>query len=67
MVKTYSHAKVQQLVSSEDRVETNGWTEGWMDGQSDGGDCITSPSLMRSVIMNVLARFSSTSKIWLDG
>ena len=32
----HSHAKVQgqRSVGSEDRVETNGWT--------DGGDCITS-------------------------
>ena len=36
MVMTYPHAKVQgqQSVSSEDRVETDGWM--------DGGDCITS-------------------------
>ena len=27
-----------QLVDSEDRVETNGWTDMWM----DEGDCITS-------------------------
>ena len=38
MFMTYSHAKVQgqQSVSSEDRAETNGWT--------DRGHCITCPA-----------------------
>ena len=40
MVMDYSQANVQgqQLVSSKDRVETNGQT----DGKTDGGDWITS-------------------------
>ena len=32
---TYSHAKVQS-VSSEDRVET----DGWKDRRTEGGDCV---------------------------
>ena len=40
MVMIYSREKFQgqQSVGSEDRVETNGWT----DGRTEGDECITS-------------------------
>ena len=51
MVMTYSHAKVQgqRSFGSEDRVETNGWT----DGQMDGGDRVTS---LANAVTNIITK-----------